>query len=431
MIAASALEVAYPQGPRVGPFDLDIHEGLTLLTGASGRGKSTVLRALAGILPAVQPAEVSGHVRVVGQDPAAVAPADRPGTVGWVPQDLTTAASTAWDEVALPMENAGWKPTEARDRVDELLARFDVDHVAHRSVATLSGGEQARVVVAAALACRPSVLLLDEPLAQLDAEGRDAFEDALTVGLADGVRTALATTHRPELWRLPHERIDLDSGPEPPVARVGPGDPGDAVVEISAARAAPRRVRAFDMAVHAGQAVALQGDNGSGKSTLLWLVAGLLEPSAGRARVLDDDPASWRPSERAARLGLSFQDPAWHVTQDSVWEEATVTLRALGRPPEEAVPWLQRFGLAPSARRHPWDLSGGERQRLAVVTAVAHDPPVALLDEPTRGMDAAHRHALIETVADRCRRGRTTLVVTHDEPLADAMPRRVRMEALR
>lgn len=428
MIDVDALRVDYPAGGHVGPLSFTAADGLTLLTAPSGAGKSTILRTMAGIIPTVQPATVTGHVRLNGRPRAADAPHRRAGHVGWVPQELTTVTTTPWEEVALPLEHAGWSPGDTADRVDELLESLGVGVDAHRPTAELSGGQQARVVLAAALAARPDALLLDEPLNQLDADGRRRFQETLAGFLDDG-GTAVAATHRPELWTLAHERIDLDGqgSASPPVAPRA--DTGEPVVEADGVRPEGRGVGPFDVTVHEGDAIVLQGDNAAGKTSLLWCLAGIHPVADGTVRLAGQDPTTLPSRERAARLGFSFQDPAWHVTQDTVWQEATLTLRLLGRPAEAAASWLERFGLSPLVDRHPWDLSGGERQRLAVVTALAHDPPVALLDEPTRGMDARHRAALIESVTDRSARGMATVLVTHDETLAAAAARRIHLEA--
>lgn len=428
MIEVDELTVAYPGGGTVGPLTLSAEEGLTLVTAPSGGGKSTVLRALGGIIPDVQPADVSGRLRIHGRQPGDTPASERAGRLGWVSQDLTTATTTPWEEVALPLEHAAWEPRDTADRVDDLLAGIGLDDEAHRPTAELSGGQQARVVLAAALAARPKALLLDEPFNQLDADGRARYQSALADALDEGV-TALAVTHRPELWSLPNRRVALAGNEETSCRTVDPSDGGEPILEADAVRPEGRTVGPFDVTLHRGDALVIQGENASGKSSLLWCLAGILGREDGDVRHDGVDPATLRPRERAARLGFSFQDPAWHVTQDTVWHEATLTLRILGQDPRRAARWLERFGLAALADRHPWDLSGGERQRLAVVTALAHDPPVALLDEPTRGMDARHRAALVETVAERSAQGFATVLVTHDETLAAALPRTMRLEA--
>ncbi|MGQ0535411.1 MAG: ATP-binding cassette domain-containing protein [Methanobacteriota archaeon] len=428
MIRCKEVVVRFPAGAAVGPFTFEAGPGVTLLTGPSGCGKSTLLRAISGVIPAVSPATVEGFVSLADRDPTAIPPAERPQVFAWLPQDLAAIATTPWEEVAFALERCGLPPRETQARVDEWLGRLGARSLSHRPVADLSGGERARVLVAAALAPGPRVLLLDEPLAQLDPWARDDFLDALEEAVPPGT-IVLAATHRPELWDIPHDevRIAEDAGPQE-AARLSPAPPGPPVANLSGATVAGRPgAGPFDVAVGAGEAVAVAGDNGSGKTTMLWLLAGLLRPSSGTARLAGRDPAVISPRERARLVGLAFQEPAWHLTADSVRDEAALTLGALGADPRHADRWLSRFGLSRLADRHPWDLSGGERQRLAVVTALAHEPALALLDEPTRGMDALHRDAVLASVRERTERGLATVVVTHDERLAAAFPRRLRL----
>jgi energy-coupling factor transport system ATP-binding protein len=143
------------------------------------------------------------------------------------------------------------------------------------------------------------------------------------------------------------------------------------------------------------------GRNGAGKSTLLRHAAGLQLPTRGRV-------------EAAGRVALLLQNPGDYFLADRVGDE----LDAAG---------LDRGGLAHLADRHPRDVSGGERQRLAlaIVLAAGDTPAVACLDEPTRGMDRAHRDGLVATIAHLSSRGAAVLVATHDAEFAAAFAQRV------
>jgi energy-coupling factor transport system ATP-binding protein len=143
------------------------------------------------------------------------------------------------------------------------------------------------------------------------------------------------------------------------------------------------------------------GRNGAGKSTLLRHAAGLLTPTRGKV-------------ERAGRVALLLQNPNDYLVHEHVREEA---------PPEA----LERVGLAGYADRHPRDLSGGERQRLALAIVLGgEDPPAAIcLDEPTRGMDRAHKADLAVLLGTLAATGTALLVATHDPELAAAVADRV------
>jgi energy-coupling factor transport system ATP-binding protein len=198
----------------------------------------------------------------------------------------------------------------------------------------------------------------------------------------------------------------------PPSARRGPiarlrADRGRAraALELKRLWCEPREgaaiLRAVDLRLQPGERVALMGRNGAGKSTLLRHAAGLERPTRGGV-------------EAAGRVALLLQNPNDYLVHERVAEEAS---------PEA----LAAAGLTAHAERHPRDLSGGERQRLALAIVLdAEEPPAVLcLDEPTRGMDRAHKADLAVLLARLAATGTALLVATHDPEFAAAFADRV------
>ena len=177
----------------------------------------------------------------------------------------------------------------------------------------------------------------------------------------------------------------------------------------------------------AGQVTAVLGPSGAGKSTLLGLVAGLLAPDRGDVRFDGRSVVHLPPEKRD--LGVVFQSYALfaHMTvEDNVGFGLTV--RGVGRRAarRRVAALLERFEIAPLARRYPVQLSGGERQRVALARALAAAPRALLLDEPLAALDARLRLALRAELAERlAETGVTTLYVTHDQEEAMALGDRV------
>ena len=181
--------------------------------------------------------------------------------------------------------------------------------------------------------------------------------------------------------------------------------------------------------VAAGETAAIVGASGSGKSTLLSLIAGILRPDAGHARVGDVEVSSLTDPERRDfrlhRLGLVFQEFALleHLdVRDNVLLACRLSPRLSVTPElrERAARLVERVGLGDKLRRNVRRLSQGERQRVALARGLLLEPPVLLCDEPTGNLDP---HAtgevldlLLEQVAER---GTTLLVVTHDHGLLE------------
>jgi energy-coupling factor transport system ATP-binding protein len=157
----------------------------------------------------------------------------------------------------------------------------------------------------------------------------------------------------------------------------------------------PAIVKSFDLTINAGETVAVMGRNGAGKSTLLRLLAGVAQPTRGKA-------------ERAGRVPLLLQNPGDYFLHDRVGDDVPAALAG------------------PLASRHPRDVSGGERQRLALelVLAAGERPAAVCLDEPTRGMDRVHMARLAHRLAELAASGVAVVVATHDAEFAAAWARR-------
>ena len=214
---------------------------------------------------------------------------------------------------------------------------------------------------------------------------------------------------------------------------------------VVAARALSQRVNTSDgpllilsdveLAVKAGETLAITGASGSGKSTLLGLLAGLDQPSSGELSLLgqnlnalDEDA---RARLRAGRIGFVFQSfqllPAL-----TALENILLPLELAGRPDAHAraTHWLTRVGLAARAGHTPRQLSGGEQQRVALARAFATDPEIVFADEPTGNLDADTGARIIELLLELNASAHTTLIlVTHDEALAARCQRRIHLVA--
>ena len=434
--------------PSLCRVSLEIGPGLTLVAGDSGSGKSTLLRLFNGIVPQFHGGRISGGARVAGLDPFRAPIARLARHAGLVFQDVETQSvyGIVEREIAFGLENLGLPRAEMWARVDEVLARFDIEGLRGRRLETLSGGERQRVALAAVLVLRPELIALDEPTSQLDPEGAAAVVAACR-SLADEGRAVVVTEHRFEAMLPAADRIvrmvdgrtvEMDAGTLaiPRVPRPRTAATGAVAWSLDAVDAGPAdRAILYGVSLEgrAGEVVVLLGPNGSGKTTLLRTLAGLIEPLAGSVA---------RPGGRTAYLP---QNPGALLHLPTVRAEVELTLRrtsgsaastgsgagsgaesgAAARQPSGAAAMgsgpdamLAAFGLAPLAERYPRDLSSGERQRAALAATLAGGPSLLLLDEPTRGMDGAARRMLVEAVRSLTDRGAAAVVATHDEGLA-------------
>ncbi len=404
-LVADQLAFRHALGGGVGPVNLVIPAGQrVVLCSKSGGGKSTLLRALGGLVLRHRTGLLRGRVTVSGQDPAALSLPARAASIGFVPQEPwdSFVCGTLGDEVAFGWLAVGGPREQRAERVASALNAVGLGHIElTRSPMALSGGEMMRLAIAAALVHQPRWLLLDEPLASADARSVRLLL-ALLSQLAENGTSVVLAEHRLD-WVLGWaDRVVVLQGGE--VVADGPVDRRDlasrALVDcpLPTPRGRPVSGRlllrfrgplsrgtvqgSVSVDIHEGERWFILGMNGAGKSTLLAaLVAGTTVPVV---EVPQD-----------ADLALCGSDVEDEVPDNAVRQ--AIRLTGLGGRPTLA-------------------LSRGERVRCAVGSALTAGAQLLVLDEPTAGQDR-DAVGLLFVAAERF--GPTTwLVATHEVELA-------------
>ena len=439
LIRVRHLRYRYPGGkePALEGVNLEVEAGeVFLLAGETGCGKSTLLSVLSGLIPREAGGEFSGEVEVLERR-WPVSPGELFPEVATVFQNPAEGliAETVAGEVAFGLENLGLAPEEIRIRTKEALALVGLSGFEERRLSELSGGERQRAALAAALAVGPRLLLLDEPLSQIDPPSarrimrllRDlARRRGLAVVLAEH-RLDLALPFCDRVCFLERGRVRF-LGParkfRPPDRRFSPPPaslPGKVLIvmeNLSFYREGRPVLEEINLSLRQGERVALLGPNGSGKTTLLHLLAGLLAPTSGRIR-------RYLPREpEALPLGLLLQDPDLMLVRESVEAELRFAPENLGLDPREisrrVLAVARGLNLLPFLRRIPFSLSRGQRLRVALGSLLTGKPRVLLLDEPTTAQDTRNLVRLMEALS-------ADLLVfsTHDEEAARALATRI------
>ena len=192
-------------------------------------------------------------------------------------------------------------------------------------------------------------------------------------------------------------------------------------------------LRGVDLAIEAGEFLAISGPSGSGKSTLLQLLGGLDTPTSGEVlfRNARLGSAIDLDTYRSKSVGFIFQ--AFHLMPTlRILENVQVPMLALSPTPpkraERALTLLKEMGMEHRLRQYPNELSAGERQRVAIARALANEPEILLADEPTGNLDSANSARIMEILTGiQKQRGMTLIVVTHENEIAHSAARQIRL----
>lgn len=460
MIRIDHVTWTYPHAeqPSLRNLNLRINPGeFVILCGASGSGKSTALRLMNGLIPHFhEDGVLTGTVTVDGLV-TTNAELDAIGLVtGTVLQHPKRQffTDTAPEEVAFAMENFGFSPEEIRRRVVKTVEDLSVGVPVEQRLRDLSGGQQQQVAIAAAIAHRPSILLLDEPSSNLSSDAVQRLTATLASLKAQGVTIVIAE-HRlrylddlvdrvivmrdgaidvewpaVQLRAVPDDElareglrgvvstVDLPALPASGasiVAGVDASDVPGAELELEAIRChlGGRVVLDIDRVAFAdGSVTAIRGVNGAGKSTFARIVTGL-QRSTGTV-VLDGKAMSPRARQRASAIVM--QDVQRQLFTDSV--RAEIHLAGTDAPEAadtDAV--LDALDLAHLAERHPLSLSGGQQQRLVVAAVRVAGRRIIVFDEPSSGVDRHHLRSIADQIRRLAANGAIVLLISHDDDL--------------
>lgn len=418
-----------------------------LLCGANGSGKSTLGYLLNGLIPHFMEGEFLGNVIVNGEDTRDLTVADLAVRVGLVLQnpDAQLFNATVAEDMAFGLESLGLGADVIDVRLVQTARSLHLSHLLDRSPTELSGGEKRLAAIASVLALDPSVVVLDEPFADLDWEGVELVRRCLR-NLHQTGKTVVVIEQRlesvlPEASRcviLENGRVFFDGAPAraetilrerqliPNYPERLPRTVTDdqtilAAQDLHFRMNGEEILKEISLKIKKGESVALIGRNGVGKTTLVKHLNALLRPAGGYVFVLGEDVRKRRTNDLAAHVGLSFQNPNDQFFKLSVDDELHTGPKLVGKKDEDWIANVCRiFELDELLDRSPYRLSEGEKKRVGLASIFAMQPAVVVLDEPTVGQDGHFREALVEFLRMLEEFGFTLIIVTHDLEFAGA-----------
>jgi energy-coupling factor transporter ATP-binding protein EcfA2 len=447
---------------------------ILLIAGASGCGKTTLIRSINGLIPRSYKGELSGRILLYGQPTSGWPLARISQTVGTVLQDpeRQILGTRVLHEVAFGLENLAMPRSEIVQRVDESLAYLNISYLRDRETFNLSGGEKQKVALAGVLAMRPSILLLDEPLASLDPAS--AYETLDMVRrLADEGKTVVMIEHRVEdVLRIRPDRVMFMSDgeikylgnlkglekvvdyhdvklptpvimeravkdPVPPELKILPSversqSPAEALVKFEEVafdyEKGTEVLHGINLDIRRGDVIAVLGPNGAGKTTFVKHAIGLLKPKSGRVLVDGRDTHVASVAQIASTLGYVFQSPSHMLFAPTVREELAFGPKNLKHSPDqiekEVKEALQIVNLSEYEKDPPLALSFGQQKRVSIAAILAMRSRILVMDEPTAGQDYHNYMSFMDAIL-QLPGFEAILFITHDVDLAVIYANRV------
>lgn len=485
MLKIENLSYRYPSRHRftLKQINLQLADGeMLLLAGRSGCGKSTLIKAISGLLGDEGTGELQGSIYLAGEDVTHWPPEKigcLAGTVYQSPDDQLFAMTVA-DEVGFALENQGVDDKVLRRRVSETLALVGLAGFEKYSIHKLSGGQRQRLALASILITKPKLLILDEPVSQMNPQGVQSFMELLTqLNQQEGIAILMIEHRVNELYPyfkrlaiMQEGQLIYDGSLENAwyvlthKEDAGVREPqnvklcrllhlsqltaeNDTVVELikdecmlqkpqlenkySASHkllleaqnlsytypAAPKAtLHELNFFLYQGEITALMGFNGAGKSTLMNLIGGLTATKAGQLFF------QGRPMDKSlAQIGYLRQEPDLMLLADTVREELSWKNKHI--TPAEVERLLKKLGLTQYAEDFPLALSKGQRVRVVLGAMLAQKPSLLLLDEPTTGQDEESLKEIKKLLFDYRNGGGSVFICTHDIELASETADRV------
>lgn len=459
---------------------------MLLLAGRSGCGKSTLIKAISGLLGDGEQGELHGSIVLDGEDITFASPEHIGMLVGTVYQspDDQLFAMTVYDEVAFALENRGFLEAEIRAQVKETLQRVGLESLEHNSIHQLSGGQRQRLALASILVTKPKLLILDEPVSQMNPAGIKEFMGLLVQLNREAGISVLMIEHRVnELYRyfsrlavMRQGSIIYDGTTEQSwnfltameeQEATGIREPQTVKLcrDLGLSKIVPENVAAAEMILTEKKLIKTISDNEKVQiakeeqvklEKVQYTYAGMETPTlpnlnfslfthqitalmgyngAGKSTLLNLLGGLTKPTKGTIKLGgvelsqnlncIGYlrQEPDLMLLADTVEEELSWKNSALTE--EQRVFYLHKLHLEQYAKDFPLALSKGQRLRVVLGAMLAKKPQLLLLDEPTTGQDEECLKEISSLLLDYKKQGGSIFICTHDVELAANIADRV------
>lgn len=421
-ISSRNLSFKYETSPDgLNDINFDIKQGeMILLTGDSGSGKSTLMRCFNGLIPEITDGELSGDLFFEGEKYKDLKMYQLNKKIGSVFQNprsqFFTTNTTA--ELVFPMENYEYSKEEMDSQLEKSVERFDIKDLLNRNIFELSSGERQMIALVSALIMNQSVVLFDEPSANLDYGNTIKLgriiekmkKQGITVIVADhrfyylnGIVDRVFLMDKGHLSIYDSEEsfksgsydtrsFDLFSLDIEMSKRLTSGKTVAGIRNVSFKNI----LKNLNLDIKKNEVTVLVGKNGVGKTTLAKLLCESYKGYSGRI-------------EKEELPFFIMQDPDFQLFGTSVYNELLLVTDDNKRIDQV----LKELGLYELKSKHPFDLSGGQKQRLQIAMALLCDREFIIFDEPTSGLDVSSMLTVAKKI-ESLKENAAVFVLSHD-----------------
>ena len=412
---------------------------VNLVSGHSGEGKSTLLYIISGIIPNITDGNLSGGVLINGENIKGKRLGEVCRKVGVVLQnaDEQIIQKTVEDEIAFGCENLAFSPEKISKQIDTVCRLMKLDQSWESR--KLSGGQKQRLITASTLAMGQKIVILDEPLANLDTAGAEMLMSTLK-SLAKAGYCIIVIEHRLDVVLpfvdkvfhvgnksvseitdrenyLKEQSIEIEDA----CSTFSGTLPAFSLSDVAFSVKERGILNGVSFDILKGSRAVLLGENGCGKTTLLRLISRLEKPTRGVILQNIDDKFGQKSKQGKKwykKVGVVYQNPDYQLFMPTVEKE----IKFGAKSDEYADEIAEKFGVKHLYVRHPQSLSEGQKRRVSIAAVVATNPEVLILDEPTVGQDYKGLCEMVEVLNRIHEETHNTMItVTHDKRCAAAL----------
>ena len=405
---------------------------ITLLAGMSGSGKSTILNLITGIIPNIIKGDIKGEILINNENIIGKSISEISKMVGVVLQnaDSQIIMPHVEEEIAFGLENINMERENIKNKINEMCNILSLNKNAKSK--TLSGGEKQRLMSGAILAMGQKIIILDEPLANIDKFGAKILLDALNDLKNEGYAIIIIEHRLDMLIKYIDKIYDIKNGILNEIDNINKYledekniikdngikiESNEKIYEVNNLSYKIKDktiINNISFGINAGERVLILGENGKGKTTLVRLLSKMIKPTEGEIKqYITNKKRNW-----FNEIGIVYQNPNYQLFMPTVEKEILYNAKSK----ELAYSLLKKFDLEKYKNRHPLSLSEGEKRKLTVALVLARLPKVLFLDEPTVGQDYDNLLNMINIINEFRNKYKTTIItISHDIRCANSL----------